>query len=249
MSKGSKGLTPHQAKCVDVAQKILGYEFNDPNLLRVALSHPSASKYRNVNENYERLEFLGDSILGVIIANEVFTRFPDLEEGGLTRIKVALVSGASLSKVAGDLGLNKAIIFGDSEMGTKGRGLTSALENVFEAIVAALYLDGGIETARNWVLEVLGPHIDKDLANEPESPKSSLQEILQANRKKPEYQITDIIGPPHDRTFKAVVSVDGEEIGQGIGHSKKAAEVDAAIKALKLIEEHEAQEAGSQQGE
>ena len=129
------------------------------------------------------------------------------------------------------LGLGECIIFGDSEAGTQGRGLHSALENVYEAIVAALYLDGGIDIAREWVMRTLGPHISRDIATEPESPKSSLQEYLQARRRKPTYRITDIIGPPHDRVFQAAVYCGDELIGTGEGHSKKAAEAAAAQQA------------------
>lgn len=220
---------------LDKAEKIIGREFFNRGLLQVALTHPSYGKHTRSTNNYERLEFLGDSILGFIIAEETFGRFPDLEEGGLTRIKVSLVSGASLSKVCGYEGLGDCIIFGDSEAGTKGRGLHSALENVYEAIVAALYLDGGIDAAREWVLRTLGPHISRDIATEPESPKSSLQEYLQARRKKPYYRITDIIGPPHDRIFQAEVYCDDETLGVGEGHSKKAAEAAAAAQALKAL--------------
>lgn len=217
---------------LDRAEKIIGREFTNRGLLQVALTHPSYGKHTKVTNNYERLEFLGDSVLGFIIAEETFGRFPDLEEGGLTRIKVSLVSGASLSKVSAEEGIGECIIFGDSEAGTQGRGLHSALENVYEAIVAALYLDGGIEAARDWVLRTLGPHISRDIATEPESPKSSLQEYLQARRKKPYYKITDIIGPPHDRVFQAAVYCDEDCIGTGEGHSKKAAEAAAAKEAL-----------------
>lgn len=226
---------PEHAIVLDEAEEILGYRFHNRGILEMALTHPSASKHTKTTNNYERLEFLGDSILGAIIAEEIFERFPDLEEGGLTRIKVSLVSGASLSKVAEDIGFSNVIIFGESEAGTKGRGLHSALENVFEASVAALFLDGGIEAARTWVLQVLGPHINKDIASEPESPKSSLQELLQAQHKKPVYEIVDIIGPPHDRLFKAAVSVGGEVIGTGEGSSKKYAEAAAAAKALETL--------------
>lgn len=224
-----------RAALLDEAERIVGYHFNDRSLLELALKHPSASEHAMNTDNYERLEFLGDSILGAIIAEEIFERFPDLEEGGLTRIKVSLVSGASLSKVAEEEGLSQVIIFGESEAGTKGRGMTSALENVFEAIVAALFLDGGIEQARSWALRVLGPHIDRDIASEPESPKSSLQEHLQARHKKPVYEITGVDGPPHARQFTASVLVDGEVLGTGAGTSKKHAEAAAAAVALERL--------------
>ncbi len=220
---------------LDAAEDILGHKFTNRYLLESALTHPSAAKHTENSHNYERLEFLGDSILGAIIANEIFTRFPNIEEGGLTRIKVSLVAGTTLSKVAADLGIGELIIFGDSEQGTKGRGLHSALENVYEACVAALFLDGGIQCAHDFVLRTLGPYINEDLAAVPESPKSSLQEILQANKTKPEYKILEEVGPPHNRLFRAGVYVDGKLAGTGSGHSKKEAEAAAASAALKSL--------------
>ena len=233
---------PHRPKArvshIDVvrrAEKMLGYEFSDKSMLESALTHPSAAMHTATTFNYERLEFLGDSVLGFIVADEVFERFDDLEEGGLTRVKVSLVSGSSLSRVAEDIGIAGLIIFGESEAGTHGRGLHSALENVYEALVAALYLDGGMEVARAWVLGTLGPHIDRDAAAEPESPKSTLQEHLQANGKVPAYRIVEESGPPHARTFKAAVSVDGEQLSTGEGRSKKAAEAAAAAAAIEKL--------------
>lgn len=225
-----------QAAKLEQAQRVLGYSFKDTELLSAALTHPSKAKHTATTHNYERLEFLGDSILGAVIANELFCRYPDLDEGGLTRIKVSLVAGSTLSKVADDLGLAEAIIFGESETGTDCRGMHSALENVFEALVAALFLDGGLDLARTWILDTLGPHISKDIAAEPESPKSSLQEYLQARQKKPVYEITGQDGPPHDRTFFARVLVDDEELGSGQGRSKKEAEAAAAAVALEVLE-------------
>ena len=225
-------VNPAHLKNIEDTEAILGYEFEDKALLEAALTHPSAAKHTKTTFNYERLEFLGDSILGCVVACDLFERYPDLEEGGLTRIKVALVAGSTLSKIAAENGIGEQIIFGESETGTDGRGLHSALENVYEALVAALYLDGGIEAARAWIVRTLGPYVSKDIAAEPESPKSSLQEYLQARQKKPEYQITGYDGPPHDRIFYARVTVEGEARGEGKGRSKKEAEAHAAQRAL-----------------
>lgn len=226
---------PVYADRVAKAEGIIGYEFKTKSLLEAALTHPSAAQHTDHTFNYERLEFLGDSILGAIVARHLFDIFPDLDEGGLTRIKVSLVSGASLSAVAQEAGLGDAIIFGDSEIGTQGRGMSSALENVFEAIVAALYLDGGLEAAEAWVRKMLEDHIDLRLATEPENPKSSLQEYLQARKKAPEYAIVDMQGPPHERVFFAVAKCDGEVLGSGEGKTKKLAETAAAAAALKTL--------------
>ncbi len=229
-------IKPRHPENVLRAEKLLGYRFKDKGMLETALTHPSAAKHEEKSLNYERLEFLGDSVLSFIVAAELFDLFDDLHEGGLTRIKVSLVSGESLSAVAKSIGITDLIIFGDSEAGTNGRGLHSALENVYEALVAALYLDGGIKVARKWVLATLGPYINKNAAKEPESPKSVLQEYLQARHSKPEYEITAESGPPHERVFEAAVYAKGELLGTGSGHSKKSAETNAAQSALEKLE-------------
>ena len=144
-------LTDEQRSKLDKAQDILQYRFANEHFLLAAVTHPSAVEGRAIKYSYERLEFLGDSILGAIVATEAFERFHDLDEGGLTRIKVALVAGSTLADVAGELGFADIIVFGSSEAGTGKRGLHSALENVYEAVVGALYLDGGIEAARAFV--------------------------------------------------------------------------------------------------
>jgi ribonuclease-3 len=220
---------------LDRAERILGYEFNDKELLRAALTHPSALDRPDTMHDYERLEFLGDSILGAISAAYLFDTYRDLDEGGLTRIKVSLVSGTSLSRISSEEGIADCIIFGESETGTDQRGLHSALENVYESLVAALYLDGGVSAARAWIARTLLIHADRNLALEPESPKSSLQEILQDQGRQPVYCIVGSDGPPHARTFFAQVQVDDKIIGEGSGHSKKQAEAAAAQAALKTF--------------
>ncbi len=217
------------------AEEILGYEFKDKPLLGAAITHPSARDKERTLYDYERLEFLGDSILGAITAMYLFTQYRDLDEGGLTRIKVSLVSGKSLSRVAHDEGIADCIIFGESETGTDKRGLPSALENVYESLVAALYLDGGMDAAYAWVSRSLLTHADRSLASVPESPKSSLQELLQNEGRQPTYEIVGYDGPPHDRTFFAHVFVNDELIGEGSGKSKKQAEAAAAQAALEKI--------------
>jgi ribonuclease-3 len=134
--------------------------------------------------------------------------------------------------VAASLGLAEAIVVGQSERGTGGRGLKSALGNVFEALVAALYLDAGIETARTWVLATLGPLISEDVAGSLENPKSELQETLQSRGKSPTYRLVSQDGPPHARTFTVQVEVGGSVMGSGKGHTKKEAEAAAAAAAI-----------------
>ncbi len=221
---------------IEAAEKILNYSFKNKQLLLSAITHPSATEGMPVKYSYERLEFLGDSILGAVVANAAFERYGDLDEGGLTRIKVSLVSGTSLSRVAEKLGLSGVIVFGSSETGTGGRGLTSALENVYEAIVAALFLDGGSAEAFKFVETTLIPYMSHDLAKVPESPKSALQERMQLVGITPTYEVLSSSGPAHDKTFVAQAFAGGFGLACGSGRTKKEAEANAAKKTLDNID-------------
>lgn len=227
-------MTPHVElqKKLKRAEEILDYEFNDKDLLLAAITHPSATEGKSVVHSYERLEFLGDSILGAIVATKAYDKFPGLDEGGLTRIKVALVSGTNLSEAAKELSFEEIIIFGSSETGTGKRGLHSALENVYEAIVAALFLDGGIDVAEKFIDATLIPRMSQDMAKEPENPKSALQEKLQEDGITPTYKLVETQGPPHDRTFVAQVFAGVQGLARGQGRTKKEAESKAAQSAL-----------------
>ena len=230
-------LTEEQEQKLARAQEILDYRFDSEHLLLSAITHPSATEGKSVKYSYERLEFLGDSILGAIVAAIAFHRFHDLDEGGLTRIKVALVSGASLSDVADRLGFADVIVFGSSETGTGKRGLHSALENVYEAVVAALFLDGGLDAAWAFVDRTLMPKMSLELAREPENPKSALQEKLQEGGITPTYRLVETQGPPHDRTFVAQVYAGDKGLAQGVGRTKKEAESQAAKSTLARLSE------------
>ena len=230
-------LTAEQQTKLERAQQIVGRTFENTQYLLSAITHPSATEGRAVKFSYERLEFLGDSILGALVANAAFHQFPELDEGGLTRIKVALVSGASLSEVAEKLGFADVIVFGSSETGTGRRGLHSALENVYEAVVAALFLDGGLDAARAFVDRTLMPKMSLELAREPENPKSALQEKLQEGGITPTYRLVETQGPPHDRTFVAQVYAGDKGLAQGVGRTKKEAESQAAKSTLARLSE------------
>ncbi len=230
-------LSEEQRSKLDRAQEILGYAFQDEGVLLSAITHPSATEGKSVKFSYERLEFLGDSILGAIVASTAFHRFHELDEGGLTRIKVALVSGASLADVAAGLGFADVIVFGSSETGTGKRGLHSALENVYEAVVAALFLDGGLPAAVGFVERTLVPRMSLDMASEPENPKSALQEKLQEDGITPTYKLVETQGPPHDRTFVAQVYAGDQGLARGVGRTKKEAESQAAKTTLARLSE------------
>lgn len=231
---------PHAADTERIRhiESICGHKFSDRNLVLAAITHPSAVEGLPVSASYERLEFLGDSILGAIVATDLFERFPSMDEGELTRLKISLVSGKTLSVVSDKLGIGECIIFGESELGTGARGMHSALENVYESVVGALYLDGGYEVTHRFVSTTLSPYMSPELAERPVSPKSRLQEITQRElRCGPEYKLEGEQGPAHSPTFTSVVLVAGRRLGRGTGSSKKEAESAAAANAIELLAE------------
>lgn len=220
---------------IAAVEDILKYKFKNKEYLLRAITHPSAVEGDSA-KSYQRLEFLGDSIVSFAVGAEAFKRFSDLNEGDLTRIRISVVNGEFLSTAATELGVEEYIIFGTSEKGSGGRGLNAAAEDVFESLTAALYLDGGIELAYDWVVRNLGEFIDPSLAARSISPKSDLQEKVQAEGKEVSYKIVSSQGPAHAPTFVAEVYVDGEMLGVGAGASKKQAEASAASFALLELE-------------
>ena len=207
-------------KRVAAAEAICGHEFSDKTLLERALTHPSAVEGARTKLSYERLEFLGDSVLGAIVATDIYERYPAMNEGELSQLKIALVSGNMLSMIAEGLGVGPLIVMGESEKGTNARGMHSAL-------------DAGYEVTHEFVQRTLGPHVSTDLAKKPISAKSRLQEVTQRDmRCGPEYKLIAEEGPAHTPTFTSVAMVEGRRIGRGQGHSKKSSESAAAADAL-----------------
>lgn len=224
------------AQRLEEAERILGHRFSDRGLLQRALTHPSAVEGHSIPDSYERLEFLGDSILGAMVALDMYERFPSMDEGELTRLKVSLVSGETLSAVGQELGIGPCIIFGDSEIGTGVRGMHSALENVYESLVGALYLDGGWEPTHRFVKDTLAPHMDRGQAVRPVNAKSRLQELTQRElRCAPRYKLVGEEGPAHAPTFTSVAIVEGRRVGRGSGSTKKEAEAAAAADAIERL--------------
>lgn len=217
-------------------EKLCSYCFNDKTLLERAITHPSAVEGHALLDSYERLEFLGDSLLGAIVAAEVYRRFPSLNEGELTRLKIALVSGDMLSRVAEEAGLADYIIMGESERGTGTRGMHSALEDVYEALVGAIHIDGGPEATLKFVWATLGSHIVAGLSEVPVNPKSTFQEVAQREfHATPSYKLIAEEGPAHSPVFTSVAVVDGVRMGRGSGPSKKLSEAQAALNALENL--------------
>lgn len=207
----------------------LQYQFRDPALLRQALTHPSMGK----NDN-QRLEFLGDAVLQYLMSDLLYASHPDSQEGSLTHQRALLVCEAALSQVARSLHVGEALIMDKGEMLTGGRDKPSVLADAMEAILAAVYLDGGMEEARR-IVKAYWPR-PEDVRRPLQDSKGALQEYLQKDGgNAPNYEIIDQSGPPHDRVFRAAVFRDGKRLGEGEGRTKKQAEQAAAVAALQAL--------------
>ncbi|MGB4592262.1 MAG: ribonuclease III [Coriobacteriia bacterium] len=222
---------------IERAEAALGHVFGDRSLVESALTHPSYTAEVPGSPSYERLEFLGDSVLGLVVAERLYRAYPGAAEGILTRRKIAAVSGDRLALVAGELGLADLVSFGRGEARSGDRGRASLLENVFEALIGAVYLDAGLDAARDVVSRLLSSVLDlEDIAAE-DDPKSRLQEYTQARGAGlPEYRVAHSSGPPHAPEFKVEVLLGGRIMGAGTGRSKKEAEKAAASAALEAVD-------------
>lgn len=221
---------------VKAIEGICGHKFQREDLVVSAITHPSAAEGRPVSASYERLEFLGDALVSAIVASHVFERFPGMNEGELSTIKTTLIAGEMLSRVADELGVGPYIRLGHSEQGTQARGMHKALEDVYEALVGALYVDGGMDVARPFVERTLLCYVTPDMARRPLSPKSRLQEVTQRDfHCGPVYKLVGEEGPAHTPTFTTVVLVEGRRVGRGKGSTKKESESAAALDALRIL--------------
>lgn len=223
---------------VDAVQERLAVQFRDRTLLRQALIHPSwANEHpEDASGTNERLEFLGDAVLGLIVAEQLYHAFPDVEEGRLTEWRAQLVCGPTLARVAAGLELGDALLLGRGEEGTGGREREGNLERVFEAVVGAILLDGGLEGARafaQWALADEFAALNGDPADL--NPKGILQQLTQNRTGRPLYELVEQHGPDHDRVFDVRVRIDDEVIGYGSGRTKQEAEKIAAREALELL--------------
>jgi ribonuclease III len=219
-------------------QNRLGHFFRDENLLRLALTHPSVAHEANAaTAHNQRLEFLGDAVLGLVLARALYEKFPGADEGALTKSRAKLVNAASLANHARALGLGAHLILSRGEENTGGRERTSALADAFEAVLGAIFLDGGFEAVREFVRREFAASIGElDLPAGIENPKGELQEFLQAQSPvAPEYEFIAASGPDHDRVFECTVKRAGVELARGSGKSKKAAESAAALAALEKL--------------
>jgi ribonuclease-3 len=220
---------------LEVLQQRIGVRFHDGDLLLRALTHPSyVNEHPAAGPDNQRLEFLGDAVLGFAVAAWIFEQYPGFQEGEMTRLRAALVREETLADFAAQLGLGQALRLGRGEEEGGGRERPASLGDAFEALLGALYLDQGLEPVERLLRPLAGPAAEAILAAEADrDAKSRLQEWAQGELGlTPRYRIVDETGPDHDKTFTAEVLLGEEVIGRGEGHSKQAAERAAARRAL-----------------
>jgi ribonuclease-3 len=224
-------------------QRQLAYSFTDAGLLRLALTHPSVAHEQSAPiQTNQRLEFLGDAVLQLVLTRELYEKFPSFGEGPLTKARAQLVNRRSLAEQARQLGLGQYLILSRGEEISGGRERLSALADTFEALLGAIFLDGGFDAARAFILHQFGASFG-ELSAIPtlENPKGELQEFLQAtSTEAPRYHVVSASGPDHDRVFECTVHHGGTELARGQGKSKKAAESEAALAALARLREQKA---------
>lgn len=218
-------------------EKLIGYRFAKPELLLEALSHSSyANENKKAFSSNERLEFLGDSVLSIVVSSHLFEHFQHLPEGELTKIRASLVCEKSLFQFAMQLGLGHFLLLGKGEENTGGRERPSTLADAFEAVIAAIYLDGGMEKAKDFVLRFLPDDVILKNGGAFHDYKTVLQEIIQKNpEERVEYTLKSQSGPDHSKQFTVQVCLNSNVIGEGTGRSKKQAEQMAAREALSLM--------------
>lgn len=208
----------------------------EAELLELALTHSSYAYENGKIPNNERLEFLGDSVLGFVVTGHVYLENPDLDEGSLSRLRSATVSAKTLAKAANEIGLGEFVRLGKGEISTGGQTKTNILADTFEAIIGAAYLSGGLEPAKAIIDSLVLPLLSsEDELLETSEPRTVLSELLKSLGKSDATFDVTHEGPDHDRTFFAVVIVDGSSVASGSGRTRKAAEAQAAIAALKTL--------------
>ena len=221
------------AKLAVKLEKRIGYTFTDRSYLLLALTHSSyANEYRlhRIGHN-ERIEFLGDAVLEIITSDFLYRNFPDMSEGQMSRKRASLVCEPTLAYCARQVGLGEFLFLGKGEDMSGGRGRDSILSDALEALIGAIYLDGGLEEAKTFIMKYILDDIEhKSMFRDS---KTYLQEILQKDHKEPiRYELVDTIGPEHDRIFVMNVLLGDKIIGTGQGHSKQSAGQEAAYHAI-----------------
>jgi ribonuclease-3 len=226
--------TTREAEILAECQEAIGYRFRQPDLLRAALTHTSGAETRGASN--ERLEFLGDAVLGLVTCEQLFLRFPEYQEGDLTKVKSVVVSRRTCARISRALNLDEFLFLG------KGMHLhhavpSSLMADVFESLVGAMYLDGGLEPAKAFILKWIGPEIEHVAGgNSGVNFKSQLQQVGQREYgSTPQYDVLDEKGPDHSKCFKVAAVIAGRRYPAAWGRTKKEAEQKAAMNALSFI--------------
>lgn len=224
-------LSPSQLHTI---QERLNYKFHHPHLLQLAFIHRSfVNEHRDVVEHNERIEFLGDAVLGLIVSEYLYTSLPTTPEGELSTIRSRLVEASACCAYLEQLGIAGFLLLGRGEKIQDGRGRVSILADLFEAILGAIYLDGGVESAREFFLERFAAKIQQVLEAPRTNPRGALQDYCQKwYQALPSYELLHATGPDHEKKFEIAVLLQGREIGRGVGTSKKEAQQRAAENAL-----------------
>jgi len=213
-------------------EEIISYSFKDKALLTRALTHSSCS-HETGGESNERLEFLGDAVLEFIVSGMLYESFPEMPEGWLTKRRAALVCESSLAEAARNLAVGEFLLLGKGEDSSGGRGRGTVLSDAIEALIGAIYLDGGIDAATEFIERTIGPAMEGARLTDP---KTALQEILQRGGGAPaSYEIIGESGPPHRKRYQSSVSHMGRTLGIGSGSNKKESEQNAASAALEKL--------------
>lgn len=221
---------------MEALEKALGYVFRDRSLAETALTHPSYGGDYHV-PHYQRLEFLGDAVLELSMSRMLYFKLPDVNEGRLTRLRAELVREEALFRIAQKLDLGRFVRLSVGEERSGGRSKPSILSDVTEALIAAVYLDAGFDTAFELVTRLYDGMITEEALEETLDAKTRLQEMIQKVGIMPAYEMISMEGPPHAPTFTYRVTADGEVLGEGAGRNKQAAQQEAARAALKKIGE------------
>jgi len=218
-------------------ENAIGYRFHNINLLQNALAHSSYAneRWHNSLMSNERLEFLGDSILGMVVADHLYRNFPNRPEGELTRMRADMVCEKALAKIAGRIGLGSHLLLGKGEEQGGGRSRDSILADAVESVIAACYLDGGMEAAVSFIKQFVLVNVPVSRLNNADY-KTALQELVQQKRNQTlVYTLVGESGPDHDKNFEVELTLNGQVVGHGIGSSKKRAEQAAARAALEAL--------------
>ena len=230
--------TDMQKYGLELLEERIGYRFQNIALLKQAITHSSFTNEQKINKmkDYERLEFLGDAVLELVSSEFLFCEYEGKREGELTKMRASMVCEPSLAFCARDLELGEFLLLGKGEENTGGRKRDSITSDAMEAVIGAIYLDGGMEKAKEFIYRfILSDLEEKQLFYDS---KTNLQEVIQGKLKKEfHYELLDETGPEHDKVFFVEVVMEGEIIGKGQGRTKKSAEQEAAYEALLLLRE------------